>query len=171
MSLDHPTVALALKAAATLWLAAISIWDRRHRRVPNSLVLPVLGGALVWRIYEAIAHRSDRILFIIVAWIVLFMMWRLHILGGGDAKFLMAMLALFPTTPFLVLLSLTVLLVRTPLLIIKYARRGGRETVHALRRRLRDGALLPTAEELQTEGRPHCWTYALAGVIYLWWVL
>ena len=163
-----PWLNLAFRVVVTLWLAAISVWDRRQRRVPNWLVLPVMGTAFLWQVYVSIVQRQTTVLFAGIAWAVVFALWRGHVFGGGDAKLLMALLALFPTTEFLVLFSVVVCLLSIPLLIHKHVRVGGRPLLNA-RQRLAGGHLLPTAEELRTEGRPHCWTFALPGVIYVWW--
>ena len=159
---------LAFRVVVTVWLATISVWDRRQRRVPNWLVLPVMGTAFLWQAYESIVHQQNAILFVGIAWIVVFALWRGHVFGGGDAKLLMALFALFPTTEFLVLFSVVVCLVSIPLLILKHVRVGGRPLRNA-RQRLDSRRLLPTAEQLRTEGRPHCWTFALPGAIYVWW--
>ncbi len=160
---------LAAKIVATIWLIVISVWDRLHRRVPNILVLPVMCGAFLWQVYEAIARKTaDRILFVIVVWAVLGMLWRVHIFGGGDSKLLMALFALFPTTQFLILFCLVVLIASIPVLVAKYAKRGLRASLRSAGQRLAHGPMLPSAEELETQGSPHCWSLVLPGVIYLW---
>jgi Flp pilus assembly protein protease CpaA len=159
-----PSLSLGVKLVITLWLLAVSVWDHQRRRVPNWLVLPVMFGALGWRIYEALFTEANALGFVLVAWIALFLLWRGHIFGGGDAKFLMAILAIFATTQFLIFFSLVVLGVSLPLLIIQsiktrslpFQRKGGGR------------AGLPTAEDLHQRGRPYCWTLALPGIIYLW---
>jgi Flp pilus assembly protein protease CpaA len=166
---------LALKGAITLWLIVVSVWDRVERRVPNVLVLPVMCGALLWQAYVSIAGTygtgSPPIAFVLVAWVVLFLLWRAHIFGGGDAKLLMALFALFPTTQFLLLFAVVVLAVTLPLVALKAARTGLGRSWRNARERLASGQALPTAEDLRTQGRPHCWSLALPGVIYLWLVL
>ena len=163
---------LTIKVVITVWLIVISVWDRLHRRVPNVLVLPAMFGALLLQVYASVARQEwDRILFILVAWTVVFMLWRLHVFGGGDAKLLMALFAFFPTLQFLVLFSVVVLVVSVPLLIHKYARRGLKTSLRSAGQRIAQGQILPTEEELQAQGSPHCWSLALPGVIYLWLVL
>ena len=160
---------LAVKVAFTAWLVAVSVWDRLQARVPNYLVLPVMFGAMIWRLYAAVRMGAWGPLgFAAIAWVVLYALWLGNVFGGGDAKLLMALFAAFPTIQFLVFFSIVVLLVSMPMLIIKYAKQGLRTSLQNTRRRLAEGRLLPTAEQLRSEGRPHCWSLALPGVIYLW---
>ena len=162
-----PPPSLGVKLGITLWLLIVSAWDHQSRRVPNWLVLPVMFVALGWRIYETLFAGVNALGFVVVAWIALFLLWQGHILGGGDAKFLMAILAIFPTTQFLIFFSLVVLVVSLPLLIIHCVKTRSLPFRHGT-----DGRVgLPTAEDLHQRGRPYCWTLALPGVIYLWWVL
>ena len=168
-------VSLALKGAITLWLIVVSVWDRAERRVPNGLVLPAMLGALLWQVYASIAGKyetgSPPIMFVLVAWVVLFVLWQAHVFGGGDAKLLMALFAMFPTTQFLLVFAVVVLAVTLPLVVLRVARTGLRHTWRNLQERIASGQVLPTAEDLRTQGRPHCWSLALPGVIYLWLVL
>lgn len=158
---------LATKIALTLWLFALSVKDHLHRRIPNGLVLPVMFGALAWQVYIAITTKANALGFIALAWVAIFMLWRAHIFGGGDAKFLMALFALFPSVEFLCFFSLVVLLVSLPLLLAQAVK-----TRESPFRRLAEGLHgLPTADDLRRHGRPYCWTLALPGAIYLWWVL
>jgi len=163
-----PWPVVLLKSALTAWLVVLSVIDRRQRRVPNVLVLPVMVGALIWQVYFSLTNRSSAVLLAVAAWLVLFGLWRAHIFGGGDAKLLMALTAMFPTTQFLLLLSFVKLIVSVPLLIHKVVRRGGLSALRGVRERLARREVLPREEELETQGRPHCWSYALSGVIYLW---
>ena len=50
---------VAFRVALTLWLVTVSVWDHLHRRVPNWLVLPVMAGALGFRIYGAFVGQAD----------------------------------------------------------------------------------------------------------------
>ncbi|MCD6519103.1 MAG: prepilin peptidase [Anaerolineae bacterium] len=161
---------LVLKIGITVWLVTVSAWDRLQRRIPNALVLPVMFGALGWQIWRALFQNEKGVFFALAAWGILFSLWQLHFFGGGDTKLLMALFALFPTARFLLLFCIIVLVVSLPLLAFKYFRRGWREKLRQVHQRARQGQILPTAEDLQREGRPHCWSLALPGVIYLWWL-
>ena len=160
----------ALKGAITVWLVGISVWDRRHRRVPNWLVLPGMFGALLFQIALAMAKSprtspmtAGSLGFALASWVVLFLMWQAHFFGGGDAKLLMALFCLFPTRQFLLLFAIVVFAVTVPLLIAQLVQHGGQYAVQELRERIGQHQLMPTAEDLQTKGRPHCWSLALPG--------
>jgi Flp pilus assembly protein protease CpaA len=108
------------------------------------------------------------LLFAVGAWAFCFLLWELHILGGGDAKTLMGMLALFPSTDFVFFLSVAVLVLSLPLLLLKMRGKPLRSIPAELAKRLRSRSVLPTERELETEGRPYAWTFCLPGVLYLW---
>jgi hypothetical protein len=169
-------MALVFRVVISIWLVGVAAWDHWRRRVPNWLVLPVMLGALAYQVYLFIVDRpASGLGFALVAWVVLFVMWRAHFFGGGDTKFLMAIFALFPTTQFLLFFSLGVLAISLPLWIYQAwrsqvgQRRGG-SILSPIEKRLRGGQLLPTEQDLQARGRPYCWTFALPGVIFLWWM-
>jgi len=169
-------IALALKVVLSGWMVGIAMWDHWRRRVPNWLVFPVMLAALGYQVYLFIVDRpASGLGFVLIAWAVLFMMWQAHFFGGGDAKFLMAIFALFPGTQFLVFFALAVLAISVPLMIYQVWRSRARSRqegslLSRLRGRLRDGQLLPTEQDLHARGRPYCWTFALPGVIFLWWM-
>jgi len=163
--MDPTWVLIAVKIALTLWMVVLSIWDHVHRRVPNWLVLPVMFGALIWQIILAITDGAGGIWFVLVAWTVLFCLWRVHIFGGGDAKFLMALMALFSSTSFLILFSLGVLVISLPLMVAQAVK--SRSLPFGIGKKA--SLSLPTEEQLRSRGRPYCWTLALPGVVYLWW--
>jgi len=159
---------LAFRVIITLWLVAVAVWDSIARRIPNWLVLPVALLALGWQVYGAIRGNPDGLIFALGAWVVLYTMWRAHVFGGGDAKFLMALFAMFPTAQFLLLFSLVVLAVSIPIIVIKYVGPRLRGSLGRAQRRTLEPGLLPTAENLRTRGQPFSWTFALPGVLYLW---
>lgn len=162
---------LALKVGVTLWMVVASAWDMRHHRLPNALVLPVMLGAMLWQLYRLIAYADTSILFALIAWVVVFLLWQGHILGGGDAKVLMALFAMFPTVSFLILFSLVKVGVTVPLLVARYWGRRPADLWHDLRQRTREGRWLPDQQELRIKGQSNCWTYCLPGAVYLWWLM
>ena len=167
-----PNVAdVILKAACSLWMVAVSAWDVRQQRVPNALVLPVMLVALIWQIYRLIDHGDASLYFALVAWVILFLLWQGHIIGGGDAKVLMALFAMFPSLSFLLLFSLIKLIVTIPFVLRKYKGQRPADLIERLRARATSDQVLPNQQELQTHGQSNCWTYCLPGLIYLWWLL
>jgi len=104
----------------------------------------------------------------VLAWALCFVLWELHILGGGDAKTLMGIFALFPTVEFALFLTIGVLVLSLPLLVLRLRHRRLLEVLQALGKRLKEGPFFPTQRELQEQGRPYAWTFCLPGVVYLW---
>lgn len=143
---------IGLRAGISIWLGAVAVIDLRTRRIPNALTLPVLGGALVWRLAEG-------------KWVVvpvcvgLYLLWLTGLLGGaGDAKVLMALVALFPAADFALTLAAVVLAVTLPWTAARYRGRWG-EFFRNLR---------PSEERLDREGVPFAWVYNLGALIYMW---
>jgi Flp pilus assembly protein protease CpaA len=191
---------LVLRIAVTVWLAAVAAQDLLHQRIPNWLVIPVMFAGLLWQIYRLAVGQSLGILFSVISWLVIFLIWRVHIFGGGDAKLLMGLLALFPDERLLFLIAVAVVLVAIPLVLYR-AFQGFRtgpveaeeeetpvmeeeaapreETTDPLFRGSSLAALvsrwkirvpLPTQEKLETRGKPFVWVFALPGVVYVWWL-
>lgn len=152
-----------VRMALTAWLIAVAVWDWRRGIIPNWLTLPVMlvvGGV---RLYQGHLH-------VLAIWILLYLIWRLNIVGGGDAKLLMGLFALFPTYEFALLFSVLVLIVLMPAVIVRHWGKRPSALMAALLDRITQGHLLPTQEELQTQGQQYAWTFCLPGVIYLWWL-
>jgi Flp pilus assembly protein protease CpaA len=126
------------------------------------------GGWIPYRIGNAQALSS--LLFLVVAWGFCFALWELHVMGGGDAKTLMGLVALFPRTEFAVFIAAAVLVLSLPLLLLKLRRKGMGSIPKTLRGRLRRRAFFPTQQELEEQGQPYAWTFCLPGVIYLWFL-
>ncbi len=184
---------LLLKGTVTLWLFTIAYLDARTATIPNWLTLPAMALFGGWRLLRvAVTALSARYLqpgrmsggwvaslfsdaqampalaFMIVAWGLCFALWELHVLGGGDSKALMGMLALFATAEFVIFLAIAVLILSLPLLWIKWRGKRPPGIVAALRRRLEVGSFFPTERELEEQGRPYAWTFCVPAVIYLW---
>ena len=128
-------------------------------------------GALIWQLALLVTRADSSFFFALISWVVLFLLWQGHILGGGDAKVLMALFALFPTLPFLIVFSLIKVVVTLPLLVAKYWGRRPSDLAQGLRQRARDGRWLPDQQELASQGQSNCWTYCLPGAVYLWWLM
>ncbi|MBC7258734.1 MAG: prepilin peptidase [Chloroflexi bacterium] len=143
---------VSVRIGISTWLLVVSLVDLRTRRIPNALVLPVLAVALVSRLVQG-------------NWLVaavcvgLYLLWLTGLLGGaGDAKLLMALVALFPATEFVLILGAVVLVVTLPWTAVRYRRRWG-EFFRSLR---------PTEERLEREGVPFAWVYSIGTLIYMW---
>jgi len=152
-----------LKGVISLWLIIVAIYDSKQRRIPNWLTLPVMLAAGGYHLYER--HWS-----VLIAWAVMFALWEMHVLGGGDAKLLMGLYALFPDRIFLFMLAESIVITSLPYLVAKYWGQSPAALVRGSLQRVRTGDLWPTRDELQQQGRSLAWTYCLPGVVYLWLV-
>ena len=139
----------------------VAIWDARNARIPNWLTFPIMLVAGGYRLYEGRWHFAW-------AWVVIFLLWQLNVLGGGDAKLLMGLVALFPEPLFLLVFAMVGLTVRVPLIVRKYWGRRPLDLMASVINRLRGGRFVPSRAELQKHGHSYAWTYCLPGVIYLW---
>ena len=159
-----------LLAALGAWLGVMSVSDLRSRQVSNWLTLPPLAGILIWQL----AHGRWQPLIPLPA---LYLLWRLNIMGGADAKVLMALFALWPTVDFLlffcvgyVIIALPVLLVRrSPSALLRtgrVAKAQGRKSVPL--RPCSLGTLCPRSEEeLAAHGTPAIPIYAAITLAYI----
>ncbi|RME48206.1 MAG: prepilin peptidase [Chloroflexi bacterium] len=155
--------AIALRVGLSAWLIAIAVWDVRTARIPNWLTFPVMLAAGAWRLYH-------HVWLILPIWVLIYMIWKVNIVGGGDAKLLMGLFALFPTYEFAFLFAVVVLVVSLPLLYRKHWWRRPAQMAQGVAQRISSGQIFPTHEELQTEGQQYAWTFCLPGLIYLWWL-
>ncbi len=167
-------VELMAKLGLTFWMLRISYGDHVSGRIPNRQTAPVFLGVGLYRLIEGAMHWGDKgwlqVIGLLVAWAVLFGMWTLHFIGGGDAKFLMALFALFPSLEFLAVLAFGLLIIMVFVLGFEALRNKPsiRGTIETWRARLLTGQLLPTEAELQTRGRRYAWTFALPAMAYAW---
>jgi Flp pilus assembly protein protease CpaA len=187
-------LALLFKLVFTLWLFAIAYLDARTATIPNALTLPmmaILGGVRMgraagyalssrisplgqaldpWMGWFSDAQAVGQLMLMVISWAFCFALWEGHIVGGGDAKTLMGILALFPSVDFVVFLAAAVLVLSLPLLWLRWRGRRLRDVAGSIGQRLSEGALLPTEQQLAEEGRPYAWTFCLPGAIYLWFL-
>lgn len=162
-----PVAQLALQIAVTAWMLAVAVTDHRTARIPNWLVAPVMLGVGGVRLLEGLFGQPQRFL-LLLAWALIFGLWMLHFIGGGDAKFLMAELALFPTMEFVAVLAFILLVVTVPLLLWEMRGRSLAQVRDGLSARLVTGQILPTEQELHEQGRQYAWTLAVPGLVYTW---
>ncbi|HUW08277.1 MAG TPA: A24 family peptidase [Anaerolineae bacterium] len=99
------------------WLGTMSFSDLRTRQVSNWLTLPPLLGILAWQL----AHGRWQVL---VSLPLIYSLWRLGILGGADAKVLMALFGLWPTLEFAVFFCLGYVIIALPILAWRRRRQG-----------------------------------------------
>jgi len=144
-----------LLPALILWLAAMSACDLRTRQVPNWLTLPPLLGILCWQL----AHGHWQALLPLP---VFFTLWCLQILGGADAKVLMALFGLWPTLEFAAFFCMGYVLVTLPGLLLRHT--WSPKQVWSARRA--ELTRRPTAEDLETNGTPAIPTYSLVAAAY-----
>ena len=156
-------LALGVRLALTCWLIAVAVWDWRRGIIPNWLTLPVMLAAGGLRFYQGQW-------LVLALWVLLYLIWRMNIVGGGDAKLLMALFALFPTYEFAFLFSVLVLAALVPVIVVRHWGKRPIDLAAAVVGRIGQGRLLPTQEELQTQGQQYAWTFCLPGAIYLWWL-
>lgn len=150
-----------IRLALTAWLVAVAVWDWRRAIIPNWLTLPVMLAAGGWRLYQGRWY-------VLLVWGLLYLIWRVNIVGGGDAKLLMGLFALFPTYEFALLFSVLVVAASVPMIIARHWGKGPTKLAGAILDRIRRGRFLPTREELQSKGQQYAWTFCLPGVVYLW---
>jgi len=160
--------ALAIQAAVTCWMVAVALNDHYSGRIPNWLVIPVMLGAGLLRAVEVFLGHPGRIVFVLIAWTLIFAMWMAHFIGGGDAKFLMGMFALFPSMEFTAVLAFFLLIITLPLLIWGLRGQTAGRIKDELQTRMYTGQVLPTEEDLRTRGRRYAWTFAIPGIVYTW---
>ena len=110
---------------------------------------------------------AANLLFTLVAWAIIFGGWKLNVMGGGDAKLLMVLFALFPTYNFALTFCFVVLVALLPLLVLQHWGKRPLDALWEMVLRLRTG-LFPTRQELEKTGKPYAWVFCLPGVIYLW---
>jgi Flp pilus assembly protein protease CpaA len=186
---------LGIRLALTAWVAAVAVWDWRRAIIPNRLTLPVVAAVAATRLGQALWYalyllvlRIDlgslgrtaftrwpadpqapwRLGVILGIWVLIFSLWELNIIGGGDAKLLMGLFALFPTYEFALLFAILVLAVSVPMIIARHWGKRPSDLAAAVADRIGRGRFLPTREELETKGQQYAWTFCLPGVVYLW---
>ncbi len=193
MSSPFALLSLFLKLAITVWLVIVALWDRRTGRIPNKLTFPVMlvagGYRLAQTLYlllsreitflgsrkwewlspgEALLPPMASPLFVWIAWFIIFLLWSVNIVGGGDAKMLMGLFAIFPTLEFTFAFACLILLIGVPWLVLaRWGTRAG-TLVQSLYVRLLTLGLLPSAKELAERKGSYAWLFCLAAVIYAW---
>ena len=155
-----PVPLLVVLGAMSVLLLGISLNDFRTHRVPNGVTYPLMLAGVI----RAVA-MADAVF--VIYWLVIFSLWQMRFMGGGDAKLLMGLFGLFPDFQFAWLMTASILVTGMPYLLFKY-RRQWRTVPRALLWRLITRQLLPTQGEFESEAVPYAFSFCLAGVVYLW---
>jgi Flp pilus assembly protein protease CpaA len=162
-----PGLRFAIQVAVSAWMVAVAVMDHRTGRIPNTLVGPVMLGVGAFRLVQAVLGAY--VLFLmLVAWALIFVLWMLHFIGGGDAKFLMGLYALFPSMEFTAVLAFVLLVLTVPLVLLEMRGRSVGEMRQGLESRMITGQVMPTETELRERGRRYAWTFAIPGLLYTW---
>lgn len=158
-----------IKLAISVWMLVISYLDHAEGRIPNALTASVFLGVGAYRVvWEGLWLGQPVRLWLLAAWAIVFGLWMLHFIGGGDAKFLMAQFALFPFMEYVAVLAFVLLILTVPLLILHTRGRSAGGILRGMWVRLQTGQVLPTEEELQEHGKRYAWTYAVPGIVFAW---
>lgn len=137
----------------------ISVNDFKTRLVPNAITYPLMAIGIV----RAIAYLDG---IFLLYWAVLFTLWTVRFMGGGDAKLLMGLFGLYPDFQLVWFVGLSILVTGLPYLAYKY-RSQWRTIPRAIFWRLITRQFLPSQAEFEKEAVPYAFSFCLAGVAYL----
>ncbi len=137
----------------------ISVNDFKTRLVPNTITYPLMLIGLV----RAIAFRDG---IFLLYWAVLFTLWTVRFMGGGDAKLLMGLFGLYPDFQLVWFVAASIIVTGLPYLAYKY-RREWRTIPRAIFWRLLTRQFLPSQAEFEKEAVPYAFSFCLAGAMYL----
>ena len=99
-TVDYLTSGINVGAAVLATVAGY--YDMRTREAPNWVTLPLLGGALLWRgVQTWLFHAWRPAVWGLIGLVVLQIWWALGGLGGADAKLFGALWLLWPTSLWL----------------------------------------------------------------------
>ncbi len=104
--------------------------------------------------------------FVALWWGVAYALWVLHVLGGGDTRLFMALVALFPQPGMVAALWGGFALVGVVWLLVLYRHSAPVPLVQAGQDIL--SSHYPSREELEEHGRPTTPGLALGALVYLW---
>jgi len=162
-ALAFPSVLRAPFSLVLVGISALGVWislvDFRIHRVPNWITYPLMLAGVA----RAIALVDATFL---IYWAVLFSLWQVRFMGGGDAKLLMGFFGLFPDFQLAWVTAVSILITGIPYLIFKY-RHQWRNIPRALFLRLITRQLLPSPTEFEKEAVPYAFSFCLACIAYL----
>ena len=151
---------MVFNVVLSAYLIVAAAWDLRRGIVPNWLTVPALALAGGCQLCQG--HWE-----FLQAWAAIFTLWMLRFFGGGDAKLMMALFALFPGVDFLVAFCWVAVAATLPQIVLKYWRTSPLVVVRRLGFRLATG-ILPGEGELEASGVRSTWIISLAGMLYAW---
>ncbi len=154
----HASVFVGFAGMSAL-CAWISVNDFRTHRVPNWSVYPLMLVGVV---------RAVTLLDVtfLLYWVVLFSLWQIRFMGGGDAKLLMGFFGLFPDFQLAWLIAVSILVTGVPYLAFKY-RAKWRNIPRTLFFRLITRQFLPSQTEFEKEAVPFAFSFCLGWITYL----
>jgi Flp pilus assembly protein protease CpaA len=156
-------------------LGSLAIYDLRYSRVPNLVVMLMLLAVIPITVTRLVANELGWgwAAIVLATWAVCLSLWWLHVIGGGDAKLVMALVGFFPDNRLLLALLLGLLVGSTATLFLRHGRAGLRRTSAILVTALA-GRTLPTLEEIgeayQKRGSPAAVWISAGSLLYLWWI-
>ncbi len=153
---------MVFNVALSAYLIVAAAWDLKRGIVPNWLTVPALAFAGGWQLYQGQWEFLQ-------SWAAIFTLWMLRFFGGGDAKLMMALFALFPGVDFLVAFCWVAVAATLPQIVLKYWRTSPLVVARRLGFRLATG-LLPGEGELEESGVRSTWIISLAGMLYVWFL-
>jgi Flp pilus assembly protein protease CpaA len=104
--------------------------------------------------------------FVALWWGVAYALWTLHVLGGGDTRVFMALVALFPDTALVAALWGGLALVSVAWLLVLYRRSAW--SLLAQAGQSISGGRYPSREDLAEQGKPSTPGLVLGVLVYLW---
>jgi len=128
------------------------------------LAFVVLTGTAQWAAWWILDHPTGS--FVALWWGVLYALWTLHVLGGGDARLFMALVAFFPDPGMVAALWGGLALAGVVWLIVLYRRNAVVPLVQAGQGIL--SGRYPSRGELERHGRPTTPGLVLGALVYLW---
>jgi Flp pilus assembly protein protease CpaA len=162
-ALAFPSVLRAPFSLVLVGISALGVWislvDFRIHRVPNWITYPLMLAGVA----RALALVDATFL---IYWAVLFSLWQVRFMGGGDAKLLMGFFGLFPDFQLAWVTAVSILITGIPYLVFKY-RHQWRSIPRALFLRLITQQLLPSPTEFEKEAVPYAFSFCLACIAYL----
>jgi len=166
-------VPLALFALCFLWDTTVGDLRRLLRRPVSDperddqrwLVPDVIAYGLTIALLAVARGQGETAFFFTAGFALVYLLWRLGRLPGGDAALLIALLALFPSLRFMLLAALVVTLVVLPRLAWRYRQ----DLVLAARHSYVAGpwaalGVMRHAGQAKAQPEPVAWLFALAGL-------